>query len=69
MIRLQDLYTFVVVARAGSMKQAATILGVTAGAVWQSPVPSLYGLGVVLLGVLVFGCMRGGRGMPAKSSA
>ncbi len=34
-LRLQDLYTFVVVARAGSMKQAAAILGVTAGAVSQ----------------------------------
>jgi len=35
MIRLQDLYTFVVVARAGSMKKAAATLGVTAGAVSQ----------------------------------
>lgn len=34
-LRLQDLYTFVVVARAGSMKQAAEALGVTAGAVSQ----------------------------------
>lgn len=34
-LRLLDLYTFVVVARAGSMKQAAAILGVTAGAVSQ----------------------------------
>ncbi len=33
--RLQDLYTFVVVARAGSMKDAAGALGVTPGAVSQ----------------------------------
>lgn len=33
--RLRDLYTFVVVARAGSMKQAAETLGVTPGAVSQ----------------------------------
>jgi LysR family transcriptional regulator, glycine cleavage system transcriptional activator len=33
--RLRDLYTFVVVARAGSMKHAASALGVTPGAVSQ----------------------------------
>ncbi len=35
MPRLQDLYTFVAVARAGSMKEAASRLGVTPGAVSQ----------------------------------